>query len=343
LNSGEISIMKTAFITGISGQDGAYLAQLLLNKGYKVIGGDRRTASGSLWRLEKLGINGDVEVLDFELAEFTNIYRIIEKVKPDEIYNLAAQSFVGVSFDVPIMTSDITGISVCRILESIRNIDKAIKLYQASSSEMFGKVKETPQNENTNFYPRSPYGIAKLYAHWMTVNYRESYDMYCCSGILFNHESPLRGNEFITKKIINGIRDIKSGKINFIEVGNIYSRRDWGYAKEYVEAMWLMLQQNVPSDYVIATGKCYSVKEFIELAFKKCGISIQWRGEGIAEVGINEDNNKEVIRVNPKYYRPSEVDHLIGDCSKAREILGWTHKTELSSLINIMMSDIYNG
>jgi len=335
--------MKTAFITGISGQDGAYLAQLLLNKGYKVIGGDRRTASGSLWRLEKLGINGDVEVLDFELAEFTNIYRIIEKVKPDEIYNLAAQSFVGVSFDVPIMTSDITGISVCRILESIRNIDKAIKLYQASSSEMFGKVKETPQNENTNFYPRSPYGIAKLYAHWMTVNYRESYDMYCCSGILFNHESPLRGNEFITKKIINGIRDIKSGKINFIEVGNIYSRRDWGYAKEYVEAMWLMLQQNVPSDYVIATGKCYSVKEFIELAFKKCGISIQWRGEGIAEVGINEDNNKEVIRVNPKYYRPSEVDHLIGDCSKAREILGWTHKTELSSLINIMMSDIYNG
>lgn len=343
MNSGEISIMKTAFITGISGQDGAYLAQLLLNKGYKVIGGDRRTASGSLWRLEKLGINGDVEVLDFELAEFTNIYRIIEKVKPDEIYNLAAQSFVGVSFDVPIMTSDITGISVCRILESIRNIDKAIKLYQASSSEMFGKVKETPQNENTNFYPRSPYGIAKLYAHWMTVNYRESYDMYCCSGILFNHESPLRGNEFITKKIINGIRDIKSGKINFIEVGNIYSRRDWGYAKEYVEAMWLMLQQNVPSDYVIATGKCYSVKEFIELAFKKCGISIQWRGEGIAEVGINEDNNKEVIRVNPKYYRPSEVDHLIGDCSKAREILGWTHKTELSSLINIMMSDIYNG
>ena len=266
---------KTALITGVSGQDGAYLSKLLLKKGYRVIGGERRSASGSLWRLKDLNIENDVEITDFELSEFTNIYRTIEKYRPDEIYNLAAQSFVGASFEMPTMTSDITGLGVSRILEAIRQINPDIKFYQASSSEMFGKVSETPQTENTPFYPRSPYGIAKLFGHWMTINYKEAYNIFACSGILFNHESPLRGEQFVTKKITMGLSKIKLGLIEYLELGNLDSKRDWGYAGDYVEAMYLMLQNDKPDNYVISTGETFSVKDFINTSCNELRIDIE--------------------------------------------------------------------
>ena len=310
---------KTALITGVSGQDGAYLSKLLLKKGYRVIGGERRSASGSLWRLKDLNIENDVEITDFELSEFTNIYRTIEKYRPDEIYNLAAQSFVGASFEMPTMTSDITGLGVSRILEAIRQINPEIKFYQASSSEMFGKVSETPQTENTPFYPRSPYGIAKLFGHWMTINYKEAYNIFACSGILFNHESPLRGEQFVTKKITMGLSKIKLGLIEYLELGNLDSKRDWGYAGDYVEAMYLMLQNDKPDNYVISTGETFSVKDFINTSCNELQIDIEWQGSGIDETAIDKKTGKSIIRINPKFYRPTEVDLLLGNSTKAKK------------------------
>ena len=271
--------MKTALITGISGQDGAYLSKLLLEKGYKIIGGDRRTASGSLWRLEELGILNEIEFIDFELAEITNIQRAIEKNNVNEFYNLAAQSFVAASFEMPMMTSDITGISVVRILESIRKVNPLIKFYQASSSEMYGKVQETPQNEKTPFYPRSPYAVAKLFAHWMTINYREAYNLHAVSGILFNHESPLRGSEFVTRKITTGLAKIKSGDIDFLELGNLNASRDWGFAGDYVKGMWLMVNSKTPQDYVLSTGNTHTIKDFIHEVSQYYGYNIIWSGK----------------------------------------------------------------
>jgi len=278
--------MKTALVTGISGQDGAYLSKLLLEKGYRVIGGDRRTASGSLWRLRELGIERDVEITDFELSEFTNIYRVIEKYKPDEVYNLASQSFVAVSFETPIMTSDITGIGVSRLLEAIKTINPEIKFYQASSSEMFGKIVEKKQNEKTSLHPRSPYAVAKVFGHLTTINYRESYDMFACSGILFNHESPLRGAEFVTRKITISLAKLMAGQLDCLEMGNLNARRDWGYAEDFVKAMHLMLQHDVADDYVVATGKNYSVRDFFNAACAELEIPIEWEGEGI-EMGAS--------------------------------------------------------
>ena len=333
---------KTAFITGISGQDGAYLSQLLLNKGYRVIGGERRTASSQLWRLKELNLEKDIEICDFELSEFTNIYRNIERYKPDEFYNLAAQSFVASSFEMPTMTSDITGVGVSRVLEAIKQINPKIKFYQASSSEMFGKVAETPQNENTPFYPRSPYAVAKLFGHWMTVNYREAYNMFACSGILFNHESPLRGEQFVTRKITLGLSNILQNNQEFLELGNIDSKRDWGFAGDYVKAMHLMLQMNKPDDYVVSTGKTHSVRDFINFACKTLNIDLIWEGNGLNEVGIDKKNNKTIIKINPKYYRPSEVDILLGDSSKSRKILKWEPETTFEELVEMMLTADYS-
>jgi len=325
--------MKTALITGISGQDGAYLSKHLLENNYRVIGCDRRTSSGSLWRLEELGISRAVEIEDFELGEFTNIFRVIDKAEPDEIYNLAAQSFVAASFEMPTYTSNITGLGASRILEAIRQINPKIKFYQASSSEMFGKVKEMPQNEHTPFYPRSPYGVAKLFAHWMTVNYREAYNLFACSGILFNHESPLRGEEFVTRKIIKGLIDIKKGRLEKLELGNMDAKRDWGFAGDYVEGMHLMLQHSQADDYVLATGQTNSVKDFINCAVKLLDIRIEWEGESDYTKAINIDTNKTIISTNEKYYRPSEVDVLLGDASKAKSLLNWRPKVNFPNLV----------
>ena len=333
---------KTALITGVSGQDGAYLSKLLLKKGYRVIGGERRSASGSLWRLKDLNIENDVEITDFELSEFTNIYRTIEKYRPDEIYNLAAQSFVGASFEMPTMTSDITGLGVSRILEAIRQINPDIKFYQASSSEMFGKVSETPQTENTPFYPRSPYGIAKLFGHWMTINYKEAYNIFACSGILFNHESPLRGEQFVTKKITMGLSKIKLGHIEYLELGNLDSKRDWGYAGDYVEAMYLMLQNDKPDNYVISTGETFSVKDFINTSCNELRIDIDWQGSGIDETAIDKKTGKSIIRINPKFYRPTEVDLLLGNSTKAKKMLKWKPKTNFYELVSKMIEYDYN-
>jgi GDPmannose 4,6-dehydratase len=335
-------LKKTAFITGISGQDGAYLSKLLLKKGYKVIGGDRRTASGSLWRLEELGISKEIEITDFELAEFTNIYRVIEKYKPDEVYNLAAQSFVAASFEMPTMTSDITGLGVSRILEALRQINPEIKFYQASSSEMFGKIIEAKQNEETPFHPRSPYAVAKLFGHWMTINYRESYDMFACSGILFNHESPLRGAEFVTRKITIGLSKIKQGKFDCLELGNMNAKRDWGYAADYVNAMYLMLQHDTPDDYVVASGINYSIRDFVNKACNELDMKIEWEGEGLDEKVVNTLTGKTILKVNPKYYRPAEVEVLLGDSSKARKILKWEPRTSFEELVSMMVKSDYN-
>ena len=334
--------MKTAFITGISGQDGAYLSKLLLEKEYRVIGGDRRTASGSLWRLAELGIEKDVEITDFELAEFTNIYRVIEKYKPDEVYNLAAQSFVAASFEMPTMTADVTGLGVSRVLEAIKQINPKIKFYQASSSEMFGKIVEKRQNEQTPFHPRSPYASAKVFGHCITVNYRESYDMFTCSGILFNHESPLRGAEFVTRKITIGLTKVKLGQLDYIELGNLDAKRDWGYASDYVEAMYLMLQHSIPDDYVVATGINYSVRDFINRVCNELDMKIEWEGEGIDEKAINTLTGETILKVNPKYYRPAEVETLLGDSSKARKILKWKPKTSFNELVSMMVKSDYD-
>ncbi|ACO04626.1 MAG TPA: GDP-mannose 4,6-dehydratase [Persephonella sp.] len=328
---------KIALITGIRGQDGAYLAKLLLEKGYEVWGADRRSGDSSNWRLKELGIENDVKILYMDLLELTNIMRVIEKIKPDEVYNLAAQSFVGVSFDQPILTSEIDAMGVLRLLEAIRMFKPDTKFYQASTSEMFGKVQEIPQTEKTPFYPRSPYGVAKLFGHWITVNYRESFNMFACSGILFNHESPLRGVEFVTRKITYHLARIKYGLQDKLILGNLDAKRDWGYAKEYVEGMWLMLQQEEPDDYVLATGETHTVREFVEKAAAAAGFDIVWKGEGVNTKGIDRKSNKVIVEVSPEFYRPAEVDILIGNPKKAEEKLGWKPKTKFKELVEIMM------
>jgi GDPmannose 4,6-dehydratase len=288
-------------------------------------------------KLQQVGAYDDIECVSLELQEITNILRTIEKVCPDEIYNLAAQSFVGASFEMPVYTSDITALGPLRILESIRQINPKIKFYQASSSEMFGKVQEIPQNEKTPFYPRSPYAVAKLYGHWITVNYRESYDMFACSGILFNHESPLRGLEFVTRKITHAAVRIKKGLQKELRLGNLDSKRDWGYAAEYVEAMWRMLQAPKAGDYVVATGETHSVREFVEAAFAHLGIGIEWQGSGVDEVGVDKATGKVIIKVDPAFFRPAEVDLLIGDSHKAYNDLGWKPMTKFKDLVALMV------
>ena len=329
--------MKKALITGITGQDGAYLAQHLLKEGYEVYGAARRNSYYNTERLEILGVDKDVKIKEFELLEETNIRNVIESVKPDEVYNLGAQSFVGASFDTPLYTAEVTGLGTLRVLEAIRSISPETKFYQASSSEMFGKVMETPQNEETPFYPRSPYGVAKVYSHFITMNYRESYNIFGCCGILFNHESPLRGNEFVTKKISKAIARIKKGKQDQLVLGNLDAKRDWGFAGDYVEAMHLMLQSEKPDDYVVSTGETHSVREFVEVTLNHAGIDFEWSGEGVDTVAIAKDSGKKIVVCSKDFYRPAEVDLLLGDCSKATKELGWKPKTKFESLAEMMI------
>lgn len=327
---------RKAFITGITGQDAAYLAELLLEKGYEVYGAYRRSASVNLWRLHELGLDGKIQLIPMDLLELTNIMRVIEKVRPDEIYNLAAQSFVGVSFDQIIYTTNVNAIGVAYLLESVRTIRPEARFYQASTSEMFGKVREVPQNERTPFHPRSPYAVAKLYGHWVTVNYREAHKMHASSGILFNHESPLRGREFVTRKITASLAKIRHGQQEVLELGNLEARRDWGYAGDYVKGMWLMLQQPEPDDYVLATGESHSVREFVEKAAECFGFRIEWDGEGVEARGTDKRTGKVVVRTNPAFFRPAEVDFLLGDATKAKERLGWEPKVRFDELVEMM-------
>jgi GDPmannose 4,6-dehydratase len=329
--------MKKAFITGITGQDGAYLSKLLLEKGYEVHGAYRRTADLNLDKLRFLKVADHIKYCPLELLEFTNIYRAIERIQPDEIYNLGAQSFVQNSFEEPLFTAEVTGLGPLKILEAIRTINPGIKFYQASSSEMFGKVQTLLQNEKTPFYPRSPYSVSKLFGHWITINYRESYNIFTCSGILFNHESPLRGMEFVTRKITHSAARIKLGLQKEVRLGNLDSKRDWGYAAEYVNAMWLMLQQEKPDDYVIATGEAHSIREFIEIAFSELDMNIEWSGKEVDEKGIDTRTGKTVVAIDREFFRPCEVDYLAGDSSKAREKLGWKPQTSLKELIRMML------
>ena len=328
---------KKALITGITGQDGAYLSQLLLNKGYKVYGTARRSASEKFWRLEHLGIKEQIELIDFDLLEITNIQKVIKDVEPDEVYNLAAQSFVPTSFELPILTTDINSLGALRILDSILSTNSDIKFYQASTSEMFGKVQDVPQTELTRFYPRSPYGVSKLYSHYITLNYRESYDLFACSGILFNHESPLRGNEFVTKKITSSLAAIKKGELDVMMIGNVDAKRDWGFAGDFVEAMWMMLNTETPNDYVISTGENHTVREFIDISTKILNIKTEWIGDGINAELINIDTGKPIIRVDPKFFRPAEVDELLGDSSLALKEIGWKPKVTFNELIEMMI------
>lgn len=329
----------TAIITGITGQDGAYLAELLLAKGYKVYGTYRRTSSVNFWRIEELGVDKhpNLHLVEYDLTDLSASIRLLQSSGADEIYNLAAQSFVGVSFDQPATTAEITGIGPLNLLEAIRIVNPKIRFYQASTSEMFGKVQAIPQDEATPFYPRSPYGVAKLYAHWITINYRESYDIFGSSGILFNHESPLRGREFVTRKITDTVAKIHLGKQDILELGNLDAKRDWGFAKEYVEGMWLMLQADEPDTYVLATNRTETVRDFVTMAFKAVDRQLEWRGSGEREVGIDAVSGKTLVRVNPKFYRPAEVDLLIGNPVKAREKLGWAPKTTLEQLCQMMV------
>lgn len=331
--------MKNALITGVTGQDGAYLAELLLNKGYVVYGTYRRTSSVNFWRIEDLGIqeNPNLHLIEFDLTDKGSAIRALSDYKIDEVYNLAAQSFVGVSFDQPTTTAQISGLGALYLLEAIRVVNPKIRFYQASTSEMFGKVQEIPQTENTPFYPRSPYGVAKLYAHWITVNYRESYDIFGCSGILFNHESPLRGREFVTRKITDSLTKIELGKLDVLRLGNLDAQRDWGYAKEYVEGMYLMLQHSTPDTFVLATNKTYTIRRFVEVAAAHLGVRIEWVGSGCDEIGVNHVTGKTIIKIDPKFYRPAEVDLLIGDSAKAKRELGWEHKTDINELSRIMI------
>ena len=328
--------MKTALITGISGQDGAYLAKFLLKKRYKIIGLDRRSSRDDRWRLNYLGIENKIIFEYSDLTEISSIQRIFDKYKIDEVYNLAAQSFVGSSFDVPISTCDVNALGVLRILEVIRNKKRKIKFYQASSSEMFGEVLEIPQNENTPLNPQSPYAISKVFGHYIAQNYRNSYNMFVCSGILFNHESPLRGEEFVTRKITVGLAKIISGENSCLYLGNIDATRDWGYSEDYVEAMWLMMQKSKADDYVVATNKTYSVKDFINEAVKHYNLRIFWRGKGKNQVAVNKANNKVIIKIDSKFYRPSEVNFLKGDANKAKKILKWKPKVNFKKLVEIM-------
>jgi GDPmannose 4,6-dehydratase len=333
---------KTALITGISGQDGAYLAQTLLARGYRVVGAYRRTSGVSIGRLEELGIARDVELVDMELLEESNIRHQLKKLRPDEIYNLAAQSFVGLSFEQPLYTSDIDALGVLRLLEVMREVCPGARFYQASTSEMFGKAQETPQNEKTPFYPRSPYGVAKLFAHWSVVNYREAHGLYACSGILFNHESPLRGRDFITRKVTLGLARVALGHDEMLHLGNLEAKRDWGFAGEYVEGMWMMLQQEKPGDYVLATGRAASVRDFVNGAAVGFGFDIEWTGNGIDARAVDRRSGRTIVAVDPKFYRPTEVDLLIGDAGKAKTALGWEAKTRLEDLIQMMVRADYD-
>ena len=331
--------MKKAIITGITGQDAAYLAELLLEKGYEVYGTYRRTSSVNFWRIEELGIkdNKNLHLVEYDLTDQANSVHMVNKIQPDEIYNLAAQSFVGVSFDQPLATAHITGLGCVHLLEAIRIVNPKIKFYQASTSEMFGDVQEIPQKETTPFWPRSPYGAAKMYAHWMVVNYRESYDMFACSGILFNHESPLRGLEFVTRKITDAVARIKLGKLDTLELGNMDAKRDWGFAKDYIEGMYLMLQADKPDTFVLATNRTETVRDFVTMAFKAADIELEFKGSAEDEIAINKATGETVVRVNPKFYRPAEVDLLIGNPQKAKEVLGWEPKTTLEELCDMMV------
>jgi len=338
--------MKNAVVTGISGQDGAYLARLLLDKGYRVWGATRRTSSVNHWRLDEVGILGheNLQLLDYDLTDAGAAIRLLERSAADEVYNLAAQSFVGVSFDQPVTTAEITGIGAVNLLEAIRIVNPGIKFYQASTSEMFGLVQEVPQNETTPFYPRSPYGVAKLYAHWMTVNYRESYGIYGCSGILFNHESPLRGREFVTRKITDAVAKIELGRLDILQLGNLDAKRDWGFAGDYVDGMWRMLQQKDPDTYVLATNRTQSVRDFVDMAFKAVGKSLEWRGDGESERGVCSQTGTELVAVNPEFFRPAEVELLIGDPVKAKNILDWEPTTSLEELCDMMVkADLYRN
>ncbi|MFE9744116.1 GDP-mannose 4,6-dehydratase [Saccharothrix saharensis] len=331
--------MRTALVTGISGQDGAYLAQLLLEKDYQVYGAYRRTSSINFWRIAELGIeqHPNLHLVEYDLTDLGNSIRLLESTGADEIYNLAAQSFVSVSFDQPATTAQITGIGALNLLEAMRTVRPQARFYQASTSEMFGKVQAVPQTETTSFYPRSPYGVAKLFAHWTTVNYRESYDLFASSGILFNHESPLRGQEFVTRKVTDSVAKIKLGKLDVLELGNLDAKRDWGYAKEYVDGMWRMLQADEPDTFVLSTNRTVTVRDFVTLSFAAAGIELRWEGSGEAERGLDAESGRELVRVNPKFYRPAEVDLLIGDASKARDVLGWEARTTLEELARMMV------
>jgi len=331
--------MKTAVITGITGQDGAYLAEYLLGLGYRVIGTYRRTSTVDFWRLRYVGVRDheNLKLVEFDLTDLSNSIRLISDHKPDEVYNLAAQSFVGVSFEQPITTAEITGLGAVNLLEAIRIVNSDIKFYQASTSEMFGKVQTVPQTEETPFYPRSPYGVAKLYAHWMTINYRESYGIFGASGILFNHESPLRGREFVTRKITRAVSRIVKGQQDRVLLGNLDAERDWGYAKEYVIGMQAMLQVATPDSYVLATNRTETVRRFTEMAFKAADVTLEWSGKGDSEVGIDVKTGQTVVGINPEFHRPAEVDLLIGDASKAKADLGWEAETDLETLCRIMV------
>ena len=331
--------MKRTIITGITGQDGAYLAQLLLDKGHTVYGTYRRTSSVNFWRIEELGIQNhpSLHLVEYDLTDLGCSIALVQKVQPDEVYNLAAQSFVGVSFEQPSTTAQITGIGALNLLEAIRLVNPKIRFYQASTSEMFGKVQAVPQVESTPFYPRSPYGVAKLYAHWMTVNYRESYGIFGASGILFNHESPLRGREFVTRKITDGVAKIKLGKLDCLELGNLDAKRDWGFAKEYVEGMWRMLQADEPDTFVLATNRTETVRDFVRMAFKGAGIEVDFKGKAENETAVDVATGKTVMRINPAFYRPAEVELLIGDPAKAKAKLGWAPTTTLEQLCQMMV------
>ena len=330
---------KRAVITGITGQDGAYLAELLLTKGYDVYGTYRRTSSVNFWRIEELGIQNhpSLHLVEYDLTDLGSSLALIRDTAPDEVYNLAAQSFVGVSFNQPAATAQITGVGALNLLEAIRLTNPKIRFYQASTSEMFGKVQAVPQVEDTPFYPRSPYGVAKLYAHWITINYRESYDIFGCSGILFNHESPLRGREFVTRKITDSVAKIKLGQLDVLELGNLDAKRDWGFAKEYVEGMWRMLQVDEPDTYVLATNRTETVRDFVTMAFKGAGIAVEFKGTGEGESAVDTATGKTVMRINPKFYRPAEVELLIGNPAKALEKLGWKPQTTLEQLCQMMV------
>lgn len=330
---------KRAVVTGITGQDGAYLAELLLAKGYVVYGTYRRTSSVNFWRIEELGIqdNPNLHLVEYDLTDLGSSITLIQDAKPDEVYNLAAQSFVGVSFNQPAATAQITAVGALHLLEAIRITNPKIRFYQASTSEMFGKVQAIPQMEDTPFYPRSPYGVAKLYAHWMTINYRESYDIFGCSGILFNHESPLRGREFVTRKITDSVAKIKLGQLGVLELGNLDAKRDWGYAKEYVEGMYLMLQADEPDTFVLATNRTETVRDFVQMAFKGAGIAVEFKGSAEGETAVDTATGKTVMRINPKFYRPAEVELLIGNPEKAKTKLGWEPKTTLEQLCQMMV------
>jgi GDPmannose 4,6-dehydratase len=330
---------KIALVTGITGQDGAYLAEFLLNRGYTVYGTFRRTSSVNFWRIVSLGVqeHPNLHLVEHDLTDGGAGIRLLERTQAQEVYNLAAQSFVGLSFEQPVTTAEITGVGALHLLEAIRIVNPKIRFYQASTSEMFGKVQAVPQDESTAFYPRSPYGVAKLYAHWTTINYRESYGIFGASGILFNHESPLRGQEFVTRKITDGIAKIKLGKRETLQLGNLDAKRDWGFAREYVDGMWRMLQTTEPGVFVLATGKNATVREFVTLAAKAAGIDVVWQGSGEQERGIDGATGKVIVSINPKFYRPAEVQTLVGCSAKAKKDLGWEAKTTLEELCRMMV------